>query len=300
MTGWRTAWALAQITGVVVSTCIWLVVSALWPVAAAVAIMGCCLYVAGRLTAAGLWWRFGARSARDWERDRLLASLVPIVALRGRRQPTIWIGRYAAASTVVMAGGNLIVGERVLGQLVCGDLDEQQACALVCHALGRQDVCSSAVVAAVDGYCAPWSLLALIVKEVRRLLRRVPLLSFAWRIRWLTFGVALVDSAYNGRWLAFVGVALIATSTWSTGYLQTRWHASMLRLGDRRVVAEGYGPALAGLLRGAPTATSDARRIHALTLTPAQPPRNSPTRQHGGRFGGWSEYDLGSPNSATQ
>ena len=39
MTGWRTAWALAQITGVVVSTCIWLVVSALWPVAAAVAIM---------------------------------------------------------------------------------------------------------------------------------------------------------------------------------------------------------------------------------------------------------------------
>lgn len=83
-----------------------------------------------------------------------------------------------------------------------------------------------------------------IVKEVRRLLRRVPLLSFAWRIRWLTLGVALVDSAYNGRWLAFVGVAPIATSTWSTGYLQTRWHASMLRLGDRRVVAEGYGPAL--------------------------------------------------------
>ncbi|MFT3832448.1 MAG: hypothetical protein QM711_03885 [Micropruina sp.] len=256
---------MAQITGVVFSTCLWLVVGALWPVTAAVLAMGCGALVAGRWTAAGLWWRFGARPARDWERDRLLAALVPIVALRGRRQPTIWIGRYASASTVVMAGGNLIVGERVLGHLMCGDLDEQQACALACHALGRQDVYSSAIIAAVDAYCTPWNLLALIVREIRPRLRRVPLLSFAWRIRWLTFGVALVDSAHHGRWLAFVGVALIATSTWSTGYLQTQWYATRLRLGDRRVVAEGYGPALAGLLQRAPTAASDVQRIHTLT-----------------------------------
>lgn len=292
MAVWRIAWALAQITGIVVSTCLWLVVGALWPVTIAVAGLGGSVYVVGRLTAAGLWWRFGARPARDWERDRLLAALVPIVTLRGRQQPAIWIGRRGAANNVVVAGGNLIVGERVFDRLMCGDLDDHQTRALVCHALGRQDVHSSALVAAVDAYCTPWSVLALMGNEVRPLSRRVPLLWFAWRIRWLIFGVALVDSAHNGRWLAFAGVAMIATSTWSTGYLQERWNATMLRLGDRRVIAEGYGPVLADLLRRPPTDTrraptdkSGARRIHTLTRSawPPEPMRvdrpRSPVRQ---------------------
>ncbi len=248
MPRWRACWAAAQITGVLVSSYVWLLLALTSPTATAAVVLVGVGYVVGRTSRAGMWWRFGARPATSAERDRVLAATVPVTALRGRHEPTIWIGRRMDTGAVVMVGErHLVVREDVLRRVLTGDLADEQVSALVTHALGQRHVRGSALVAAAEVYCLPWELVAVAANHVGRVGRRVPLLPLAWRARWVVFGMALIDSVRGSRWLALVGVALIALLSWSTGYLQRRWIKRIHALGQQRILADCFGPALAGL-----------------------------------------------------
>lgn len=233
MNGWRGTWAAAQITGVIFSSLVWIVVWGLsLPAPVVTAAIGLALVI-GRNTRPMLWWRFGATPANDFQRDTILVAIVPIASLRGRRQPSVWIGRRIIADVVMPSSSILVVSPTFVGQVANGQLTDRQASAIISQTLGVVEVIDSALVNALDVYCLPWRIVQVPIAMVRQFAARHRTLRISWSIRWIVFGVAIVDNYLNARWAAFVGVILVALLSWTTGFLQKRWDGRLQDLGDQ-------------------------------------------------------------------
>ncbi|QLQ15525.1 MAG: hypothetical protein HZY73_07335 [Micropruina sp.] len=223
------------------------------------------LLVVGRNTRIGLWWRFGARPATPFEERKVLAAIVPIASLRGRRQPAIWVAsRLAGRSVVMPRGTDLLVSRALLQQVVFGEIDDDQVCVLVSQAAGREPVDHSRLVAAVGVYCSPW----LAVETVRAwfgpVARGAAVLSLSWKGRWLIVAVALVDSAHAARWPAFVGLTAAGLLSATAPHLRRRWEVTLRGLENRRVVADGLGLVLSSMIRDQRRGVADEERAEAL------------------------------------
>lgn len=248
---WRGVWWAAQLTALLFSSYVWLIVAGLAPLLVAALVAGCLVLVAARTTRFGLWWRFGVRELGAAERDRMLAAVVPIGSLRGRRQPVrVWEGRRLPGGYVVFpTDDDLVISSQLVRWVRDARFSDEQVSAVVAHGLGQQAVTRSVMVAVGEAFTLPWYLLVAAATPVVARVRLLPLITFAWKARWVIFAVAVWQSASEGRWVGFWGVLVIATLSWSTGFLQRRWLARYTELGDRRVITEGLGPTLAALLR---------------------------------------------------
>lgn len=242
MKGWRGTWAAAQITGAVFSSLVWIVVWGLSLPALLVTMAVGTVLVIGRNTRPMLWWRFGAKPANDFQRNTVLAAIVPIASLRGRRQPSVWIGHRLAGGHVVMpARSVLVVSPDLVRQVVSGQLADRQASVMVSRAFGQIAVRSSIVSSAVEFYCIPWQVVRVFLGVLGQVAARHRILGFCWRIRWIVFAMAVVDAYRSARWTALIGVVLIAVLSWSTGYLEKRWALKLQGLADHRAIHERLG-----------------------------------------------------------
>lgn len=269
MNAWRGTWAAAQITGVIFSSLVWIVVWGLsLPALVVAGAIGVALVIT-RNTRPMLWWRFGATPANDFQRDTLLTAIVPIPSLRGRHQPSVWIGRRIIGADVVMPSSSiLVVSPKSVGQVANGQLTDRQASAIISHTLGVVEVIDSALVNALDVYCLPWRIVQVPIAMFRQFAARHRTLRISWSIRWIVFGVAIVDNYLNARWAAFVGVILIAGLSWTTGFLQKRWDGRLQDLGDQRTISEGLGPDLAGLIQRSDRSLATGERADRLRCSP--------------------------------
>lgn len=276
MSGWIAPWAKAQITGIVVSSVVWIMVAGLSVPAFAVLLLAGVAAVAGRNTRAGLWWRFAARRATSFEQQVVLEVIVPIASLRGRNQPAVWVGRRLRGVEVVMVSrADLVVSPEFLRQVACGQLTDRQASARVSHALGQHQLNDSVLVNAVDAHCLPWRIVQVFSGGASQIAARSSMLRFSWKVRWIVFGAAIFDSYRNARWAALVGVLAIALLSWSTRYFQKRWVRTLELLGDQRTFAEGLGPDLADLLQRSDRSLAASERTDRLR-------RGTPDRTTGG------------------
>jgi hypothetical protein len=266
---WRGSWAAAQTTGVVFSSLVWIVVWGLSFPALVVALAVGIALVVGRNTQPLLWWRFGAATANDFEIDAALTAIVPIASLRGRRQPSIWIGRRIVGGLVVMPSRTvLVVSPEFVRRVSNGQLSDRQASAITGRALGLCQVHDSNLVNAVEAYCAPWRFVQVFTGVASQLSIRSPMLGLSWKIRWIVFGAAIVDSYRTARWIALVGVIVIAVLSWSTGYLQKRWTRKLEDLGDDCAISEGLGPDLADLIQRGDRSLAVSERASRLRRAP--------------------------------
>lgn len=256
---WRVPWALAQITGVLFSTLVWILLVSASPPAALVALVVGVALVAGRNTAAGLWWRFGASPATPRDAELVLAALVPIVGLRGRNQPQVWIGRHACGGAVI-TGRHLVINERLLDRRDVGDDPDEAICAAARQALALREITSSAVVALVAVYSLPWLMVEETWRRGAAAVARTPLLSLAWRSRWLVFAIAIVHSWQAGRWAALIVVTMLAALSWSTGSFRVRLVRILARLGDQAVGQDRRSQRLAADRRLAGMGAAHGRR----------------------------------------
>ena len=279
MNGWCGSWAAAQITGVIFSSLVWIVVGGLsFPALVVTAAISVALVI-GRNTPPMLWWRFGARPASDSQRDMMLTAIVPIASLRGRHQPSVFIGRPITGAEVVMPSSSiLVVSPRFVAQVANGQLTDWQASAIISQALGTVKVVDSVLVNMLEAYCLPWRTVQVFITTVSELAARHRTLRFSWSIRWLVFGVATVDNYLNARWPAFAGVILIAAMSWTTGHFQKRWGRRCQDLGDQRTISEGLGSDLADLIQRSDPSLATSERADRLR-------RSSPdgTIEAGGR-----------------
>ena len=268
MNRWRGTWAAAQITGVIFSSLVWIVV---WGLSLPTLLVTAAISVAlviGRNTRPMLWWRFGARPANDFQRDTVLTAIVPIASLRGRHQPSIWIGRWIAGGQVVIPSSTvLVVSPRFVGQVANGQLTDRQTSAIISQALGIVEVVDSTLVNLLDAYCVPWRLVQVLTAMVSQFAARHRTLRISWGIRWLVFGVAIVDNYLNARCAAFVGVILIATLSWTTGFFQKQWDRRCQDLGDQRTISEGLQTDLADLIQRSDRSLATSQRAARLRLS---------------------------------
>ncbi|HEY3410159.1 MAG TPA: hypothetical protein VGK53_18470 [Propionicimonas sp.] len=262
--GWRVVWLQAQIAGLVFSSIVWIVVAGLSPAAAAWVLIVGSLGVLSRNTRAGLWWRFGARHATPLERDLVHAAIVPVVGLRGRHQPTIWVGYWTGGDDAIMpTRRDLVLSARLLGRMTAGRLADEGVCAAVSFASGRQPVTGSALVAWIDAFCVPWHIVTIFTAAIRGAVNGKPLLSFAWRARWVVFAMAILDNLSARRWPALIGVALLVLVSAFAPPARRRWQIALRTLGLERVVADGFSPALVSMSQAAARTLPNTTRAGA-------------------------------------
>lgn len=265
MNRWRGTWAAAQITGVIFSSLVWIVVCGLsLPVLVVTAAIGLTLVI-GRNTRPMLWWRFGATLANDFQRDTILTAIVPIASLRGRHQPSVWIGRWIIGDQVVTPSSTiLVVNPRFIARVANGQLTDVQASAIISQALGAVEVIDSTLVNVLEAYSVPWRLVQVFIAMFSQCAARHRTLRISWSIRWLVFGVAIADNYLYARWAAFVGVIVIAVLSWTTGVFQKRWDRRLQDLGDQRTISEGLGTDLADLIQRSDRSLATSERADRL------------------------------------
>ncbi len=239
---WRASWALAQITGILFSTAVWIVLMAATPdLVIAVLLVGVVLVTAFR-TRAVLWLGFGARPAVGRDRDDLSRAIVPVPSLRGRGQPKVLVGRGLRArgwDVLVPCRGSLLVSEAMLARIREGQISDIEVSVRVARALGQLPAVGSRVTLMVAVYCLPWAIVETMASRIARRLARVPLMSLSWRMRPLVLGLGLVDAIQHSRWEAAVPLVVLTVLTYTTGPLNRAWRRKLAEMGNRRVANEG-------------------------------------------------------------
>lgn len=261
---WRVVWLQAQIAGLVFSSMVWIVVVGLSPSAAAWILLVGSVGVLSRNARAGLGWRFGARHASPFERDLVYAAIAPVVRLRGRHLPTIWVGRWTGGDDAIMpTRRDLVVSAGLLGRMAAGRLADEDACAVVSFASGRQPVTGSALVAWMDAFCLPWHIVTIVTSAILGAVNQTPLLSFAWRARWIVFAMAIIDNLWARRWPALIGVTFLVLLSAFAPPARRRWQIALRNLGLQRVIADGFGPARVTLSQAAGGTLPNTSRVGA-------------------------------------
>lgn len=231
---WRARWALAQVTGVLFSSLVWILLLASvpsWLLGGLVA--GTVLVLAFR-TRPILLLAFGARPAALADREVVLRAIVPVASLRGRNQPRVFVGkgRRAAGWDVTAADRRtLLVSEAMLTAITAGTVSELEVSARVARTFGQLPARRSRIVLAVGLYCLPWTVVHAFVDRI----------SFAWRMRMVVFFLGLVDAVQHARWEAAIPLTVLSVLTYATGPLDRAWRCRLAELGDRRIEDEGLG-----------------------------------------------------------
>lgn len=267
--GWKVVWLPAQIAGLVFSTLVWIVVAGSSLTTAAMILLAGVVGVLGRNTRAGLWWRLGARPATPSEQDLVQPVIVKIASFRGRHQPRVWVGTRTGNSDAVMpTAHDLVLSRALLERVSTGQLAGERLRVLVCRALGWQPVTSSALVASADAYCIPWRIVTIFGSMIDGAVTGTPLVALAWKARWIVFGMAMMDSALAGRWPALICVAVLTVLSAAAPGFRNRWLVALWELGDRRVVAEGFGRVLAPMVQSHGRNVADVERVAARSRHP--------------------------------
>jgi hypothetical protein len=245
---WRATWALAQITGVILSSAVWTVLAAATKEFVIAALLTGVIFVVGSRTCPVLWLAFGARPAAPADRDAVLRAIIPVASLRGRNQPRVLVakGHRAAGWDFIMPSSHIVlVSKSMLAEIRACKISDAEVSALVAHTLGQLPALGSRAVLAIEIYCLPWAITKTAAGKIAHRLARAPLISFSWRMRPVVFGLGLLDALQHGRWEAAIPLLVLAVLTYTTKPLNQAWARKLDELGDRRVTDEGLGPEFA-------------------------------------------------------
>ncbi|MGC3995492.1 MAG: hypothetical protein QM779_15475 [Propionicimonas sp.] len=219
---WRWVWLRSRLTAIVASALIWIALLPLVPdVVAAFVLLGAAL-VAGWRARLLLWWRFGVRRVGPADAEVVWRALVPFEWLRGRNQPQLWSSSRSHAEVVAADARQLVMSERLIGQVSQHSVPDQDLRRLVVRALATADVHRSRLGAAVEVFCLPWSILASVGRAVSRPLASLRLPTLAWHGRWLFVALAAADLYRQAHWPGLVMLLLAAIATVTT----PRWNRS--------------------------------------------------------------------------
>lgn len=229
---WRWVWLRSRLTAIVASALIWIVLLSLVPdVAAAFVLLGVVL-VAGWRTRLLLWWRFGICRVAPADAEVVWRALVPFEWLRGRKQPQLWSSGHVHAEVVAADARQLVLSERLIGQVSRHSVPDQDLRRLVVRALATADVRRSRLVAAVEVFCLPWSILASVARAVARPVAFLRLPVLAWHARWLFVGLAAADLYGQEQWPGLVMLLLAAIATVTTPRWSRDWAKHKIAMAD--------------------------------------------------------------------
>jgi len=263
---WRWVWARAQLTGVVASALMWLVLAALAPMFVAAYGLLAVAVVAGWPTWPVLWWRYGARRLGSVESEAVWRALVPEEWLRGRNQPRLWVGSRVDADAVAADTQKLVLSERLVAHLAHHEVSDREVCRIVVCGFALVEVNRSRLVATVEVFGAPWALLTIVAGTLAGPVEGRRLVGFAWRIRWLFVILAAIDLYGRGHWPGLVMLVLLAAATVTTPRWSRAW---AIRRAEMTVRHDRPG--------------TGAARSHDASTSPGRAPARPKVRRGDGR-----------------
>lgn len=264
MSGWRWVWVRAQIPAWLVAVYVALVLLAVVPLALPAAIAAIAAAMWQWNSAEMMWLRYGARRADDGLAARFLALLVPIRSMRGRGQPRVWVSERLVGADCVMSGDrDLVVSRRLMRWAMSGEMSQERVCAVASHAKGLAGVWGSRLASASWVLAAPWRVIQAAVEAVRGRMRGA-LARFVWRWRWGVGGVAVVQTAWSGRWIVAALVAVLVVLTWAVPRWDRALRHRLAAIGDRQAVEEGFGEELLAAVRVHGGGSADQVRVSEL------------------------------------
>ncbi|HPZ51042.1 MAG TPA: hypothetical protein PLA44_14415 [Propionibacteriaceae bacterium] len=239
---WRAIWLRAQLTGIAVSSMVWLVLSALEPALVALAWICGAALVATWPSRLVFRLRCGGRRVSSDDRQIVLRAVAPIQSLRGRREPEVLVsGRLSIG--LVIGQHRLVVGKKLLNGLRTHQISELRFATLAARSAGVAVVNGSRVVAGVELFCLPWSLLQ---RLGHRLARPAPWPAWKSGIqRWivgLVLALAAVDLYRRALWVSLAMVVLVGVAAVTTGRLNRAWAVRLAQLAEAEVPGSGLSP----------------------------------------------------------
>ena len=228
---WRWVWFRSRLTAIVASALIWIVLLSLVPDFVAAFVLLALALVAGWRTRLLLWWRFGIRRVAMVDAEVVWRALVPFEWLRGRNQPQLWSSR-SHAEVVAADARQLVLSERLIGQISQHSVPDQDLRRLVVRALAAADNHSSRLGAAGEGCCLPWSILASVARVVARPVASLRMPVLAWRARWVFVALAAADLYRQAHWPGLVMLLLAAIATVTTPRWNRSWAKNQIAIAD--------------------------------------------------------------------
>ena len=281
MDAWtRTLRAVSLAPAVVVSTVAWLIVAALLPaglgglvlLAAPAALMVLWL---GR---SGPWGRLVDRvgATLAWAREPTEAELTALAPVLSRLvdleadQMRLLVSRSVRPYPPVRPFGRdqVVVSPVLVEAVFRRRLGVEDAVALIAHTIGWLRAQPTRGAVAVAAWTLPWRALSRLISRVGAAARWVPLVGFAWRLRFVVGTVAVVQSAVEGRTMSAVLVALFLTATYTTPAARRKRGLRLQVAADSYVTSRGLGLALLGATYRVGAPTPDLERMTRLQAGP--------------------------------
>lgn len=239
---WRVIWLRAQLTGIAVSCMVWLVLSALEPNLVALGWLAGAVVVAAWPTRLALRLRCGGRPIMANDRERVLRAVAPIRSLRGRRAPEVWVSRRRSVGLIV-GQHELVVSEKMLDGLRTRRLSDLHFATLTARAVGVAAVNRSRLVAAVELFCLPWSLVRRLGRHLQpKAPRRFVATHIQRCVAGLVLTVAAIDLYQRALWVSLVMVVLVGVVAVTTGRFNRAWAVRLGQMAEAEVRRSGLAP----------------------------------------------------------
>jgi Zn-dependent protease with chaperone function len=263
---------LARSPGLVVSTVLTCMVGALLP-----PLPGLMLFVGGlaltvMLCAGGLEppavRLLGSARVLSEVESAVLAPAIALLCQKGLGPPAIKL--YARDGEVGISAGaagrrSVVVSTGLLKAAQLGQLPADQAAGVIASAVGRIRLGQTRFAIADEFWTIPWHLVRAVCLTTAKTVALLPLIQFAWRIRFVVTAIAVVQSAAEGRISAGAVVAVFIAFTYIAPRWQQHWDMRSQDDSDRFVADNELGDALGRFLRRCPPELRTLERIHHLT-----------------------------------
>ena len=270
---------LAVTPGLLASTVLTCLVGAVLPPLAGLAVFVgglalLALFCGGRLEDIAVRVLGRARRASPGE----VAALTPAVILLSRQGldlsgVRLYVrGERHGVAAAPAGRRSVLVSNALVRDLQQGRLPSQEAAAVVAHAVGALRLGLTRSDLAIAYWTLPWQLVTAMYHAVARALAELPLVRFAWRIRFVIAGVAVVQSILAGRLAAGAVVGAFIVVTYLAPTWQRAWGRRVLDEGDQFVLDHDLGHHLAAYLQRSPASQVSLQRIHRLAGSPASVP----------------------------
>lgn len=259
---WRSVWLRSRIVACVVSAAIWLIATCLAPAVVTGLLAVAVVTIAGWRSALALRCRYGARRATNDEAAIVWRALVPVVGLRGRNQPSLYVSDRLGCDVRAVGERTIVVSGRLLRWIRDGRIADLSVCELAVRALALAPIQRSRLVAVVRLFCSPWTALATVARPVSGLAGRLrPLV-------WVFAAMAVCGLYRRGEWVAIVPLVLVVVATVTTPGFDRAWAIR------RKVIVD------AAVRRHLPQLTSDPAGISAggMFVVPPLPTRERDSR----------------------
>lgn len=270
---------LAYAPAVVVSTVLTFMVGAVLP-----ASVGAALFAGGLAVMGGLLLGIGESPAvRILFRARELstaeaASLAPAVVLlcqRGVPMGDLQLRVQGGALPIAADGTGrrtVVVSAGLVGAVRDRQLPVDQAAAVLGHGAGV--VLSGAVRSdpALEFWTLPWQVVHGLVHALSAPFRRLPLVGWAWKGRFVLAAIAAVQALAADQPLVAAALGVGCALTYLVGVWERAWAATIRDLGDERARQAGLADALSRFLLRCSGSPRTHERVHRL-IGPGQRPQ---------------------------